>query len=120
MKLRASIAAGAACLAIGVPVALAANITGTPNAEVLFGTNRADTINAGAGSDYVNGLRGNDLIRGEDGNDVLSGARGIDWVVGGAGNDVLTGATHPNITLYWVTETMPSAVRRSGVEPTLT
>jgi len=91
MKLRASIAAGAAFLAIAVPMAAAAVINGTDNPEILYGTNRADQISAGAGGDVVNGLKGHDRIGGGAGADMLSGARGHDWVAGNEDDDVVRG-----------------------------
>ena len=52
-----------------------ATIVGTPGADKLIGTNRADVIVAAAGTTRVSGLGGNDVICAGPGNDVVNGGR---------------------------------------------
>jgi hypothetical protein len=62
------------------PAALAGNdtISGTVNADNLYG---------GAGNDTISGNDGNDTLYGGSGNDVLIGGGGNDTLTGGAGAD---------------------------------
>jgi predicted outer membrane repeat protein len=71
-------------------------------ADMIFGQNGDDTINAGDGNDLVcggnaggviSGGAGDDTMDGGNGNDVLRGDAGKDIVRGSAGNDTLTGDT---------------------------
>lgn len=64
-----------------------ANITGTAQGDLLFGTNAVDTINGQAGNDTVQAGAGNDTITGDAGDDVLFGNKGADSINAGAGND---------------------------------
>ena len=93
-------------------------VFGTPDEDVLNGTNRHDILFGFGGDDQIFGLRGNDIafggrgddrvdggkdhdilfgehgndgLAGGDGNDDLHGGGGRDFVVGGAGKDDLTG-----------------------------
>jgi hypothetical protein len=93
-------------------------VFGTPDEDVLNGTNGHDIVFGFGGDDQIFGLRGNDIAfggRGDDrvdggkdhdilfgehgndglaggeGNDDLHGGGGRDFVVGGAGKDDLTG-----------------------------
>jgi Ca2+-binding RTX toxin-like protein len=91
MGMKKGVLATVATLAIAVPVAFAATINGTDNAEVLFGTKTNDVVNAMAGNDLVQGRTGHDVLRGDDGNDVVNGNPGHDRVVGGMGDDYLSG-----------------------------
>ena len=69
----------------------AQNLTGTDGADLLLGSNLADTINGGAGADKIFGFTGNDSLNGGVGDDLISfsgsAAVGLD---GGAGRDVLS------------------------------
>ncbi len=94
------------------------SMTGTPDADVIVGTDANDTINArggddiicgnggndsimagigkdrvfgGTGDDTISGGRGIDLIRGEADDDTLNGGEGRDTIFGGAGNDIVLG-----------------------------
>ncbi|QUJ77527.1 Hint domain-containing protein [Sulfitobacter albidus] len=60
-----------------------ADITGTPGADSLPGTDEDDRIT---------GLDGNDTLSGGAGNDLLDGGPGADLYFGGAGNDTLIGS----------------------------
>jgi len=73
-------------------------ISGTPNADVIYGKAGNDSLHGRAGNDVIYGDRGNDTIKGGDGNDVEYGGEGNDamWVgrgadaeYGGPGDDVL-------------------------------
>ena len=93
-------------------------VFGTPDEDVLNGTNGHDIVFGFGGDDQIFGLRGNDIafggrgddrvdggkdhdilfgehgndgLAGGDGNDDLHGSSGRDFVVGGAGKDDLTG-----------------------------
>src|SRR5262249_22449554 len=74
------------------------------NAEVVEGTDNADTINGGGGqSDFLYGNKGNDQVNGQSatdesaflygglGNDTLTGSKGNDQLRGDEGDDVLEG-----------------------------
>ncbi|MFN3215259.1 MAG: calcium-binding protein [Acidimicrobiales bacterium] len=60
-------------------------------ANVIIGTNRADTLIGTPGSDVIIGRGGNDTIRGRGGNDCIVGGRGNDRLFGNAGNDLIIG-----------------------------
>lgn len=62
-------------------------ISGTPGADLIFGSAFNDRINAGAGNDCIVGGAGNDLIAGDSGADVLIGGAGNDNCIGGSGSD---------------------------------
>jgi hypothetical protein len=62
-------------------------MTGSPQADWLFG---------GAGNDSVSGAAGDDSIWGVDGNDTLYGNDGDDFLYGGSGNDSLFGQNGNN------------------------
>lgn len=84
--------------------------------SIIFGDNRNNTLDGGAGDDTIFGQGGDDLIIGgrdslasrdinntidvadledqtesDDGNDTLYGGRGNDTILGGQGNDILDG-----------------------------
>jgi len=63
----------------------------TDGADVIIGTEEADTIDALGGNDVVCGLGGDDVINGGDGKDTLQGDAGDDTLDGGDGNDKLVG-----------------------------
>ncbi len=59
----------------------------TDESNTYFGSNGADTINAGALDDILIGGFGNDTLNGGDGDDILQGDEGNDTVNGGNGVD---------------------------------
>ncbi|WP_316015344.1 Hint domain-containing protein [Roseobacter sp. HKCCA0434] len=72
--------------------------TGSGN-DTVTGSNQADTIFGGAGNDSLSGQGGNDRIAGDAGNDSLSGGDGSDTIWGGIGNDTISGGNAAD-TLY--------------------
>ncbi|MBC7987057.1 MAG: pre-peptidase C-terminal domain-containing protein [Sphingomonadaceae bacterium] len=75
-------------------------IDGTPDADLLQGGKRPetlrgldghDTLNGGRGDDKVEGANGRDLIEGGDGDDELYGGEGKDTLIAGDGSDKLVG-----------------------------
>ncbi len=81
-------------------ITISQDIVGTPESEVLPGTDLPesivglagdDTLVGFGGNDIVIGGRGNDVLRGVDGNDTLQGRQGNDRLQGGDGDDVLLG-----------------------------
>jgi Ca2+-binding RTX toxin-like protein len=75
-------------------------IRGTPQRDVLNGSNGIDSIFgqggddkliAKGGDDYVDGENGNDVLFGGSGDDVMAGRRGNDVIHGGDGDDRITG-----------------------------
>ena len=84
--LEAGIGAG-----IGDNVHILATIWGDNLPNDLTGTPQADTIYGFDGNDTIDGLASNDLIYGGAGNDSIDGGSGNDWLEGGSGNDTLNG-----------------------------
>jgi hypothetical protein len=76
---------------LGSGVALAANVKGDENDNVLTGTSSRDTINPFGGDDTVYALGGNDDVRHSYGNDYIFGGSGNDTLRGGFDNDVIWG-----------------------------
>lgn len=79
-------------LMIGAGVALAANTTGTNQAETLNGTSGPDKLAGGGGADTLIGKQGDDLLFGDwGGNDKLNGGPDSDFLnaADGAGGDTL-------------------------------
>jgi Ca2+-binding RTX toxin-like protein len=72
-------------------VALAANIKGDGNDNVLTGTKSRDTINPFGGNDTVYAKGGNDAVRHSYGNDKIFGGSGNDTLRGGFDNDEIWG-----------------------------
>ncbi len=90
-------------------LALGSNQDGTPQDDIVYGSNGddvlqgndgndflygldgADTLFGGGGNDTLFGLDGDDMLDGGDGDDVLDGRLGNDTLNGGAGNDLLSG-----------------------------
>ena len=72
---------------IGPPVEL----IGSPDDDILSGTNRGDLISGLGGNDLLQGLGGNDQILGGSGEDLVSAGRGNDTVEGENGNDNISG-----------------------------
>ena len=85
------LAAMLAALALLATQALAADITGTPGNDYLYGTGGNDNINGLAGHDWIWGNGGGDIIIGSYGFDKLIGNDGPDHLYGRSGNDVLWG-----------------------------
>lgn len=73
-------------------------LTGTPNKDLLYGSNEMDIIRGGAGDDELYGGGNRDELYGEEGNDVLSEQGEGNLLDGGAGNDILS-ATGGNTLL---------------------
>jgi len=69
----------------------AANVVGTPRADVLTGTGGNDVIVARGSSDRILSFGGRDLICAGGGGDVVKSGRGGDHVIGGRGPDRLIG-----------------------------
>jgi Ca2+-binding RTX toxin-like protein len=78
-------------------------LVGTPNDDVLNGSEVDDTIYGLAGNDTLSGFDGNDLLDGGSGYDILYGGQGDDTLLagtdadgsfldGGDGDDALTGS----------------------------
>lgn len=88
-RLRTAALTAVACLAVGAPLAVAADLPGTPGPDVLLGTRGPDTASGNAGNDLINGFRGDDVLRGDAGADVIFGGRGFDVLLGGTEDDVL-------------------------------
>ena len=70
------------------------------NADMLLGTEDADTFDALGGDDWIYGYVGDDTLQGGTGNDhawggagndTIGGGAGVDLLWGGAGNDALDG-----------------------------
>ena len=71
--------------------ALAKDVVGSPDADLLRGTPNADHITGLGGHDDLLGFGGDDMIEGGDGIDELFGGAGNDTLEGGAGDDYLDG-----------------------------
>ena len=83
-------------------------LTGTNEAENLYGGSAADTLQGkggndslwgGNGNDTLDGGTGNDRLYGEAGNDVLQGGDGLDILVGGDGDDRLDGGAGDDVII---------------------
>ena len=75
-------------------------LTGTPQADTIYGYGGNDTIDGLASNDRIYGGSGNDSIDGGSGNDSLVGGSGNDTLNGGRGNDTLTGGANSNQFLF--------------------
>jgi hypothetical protein len=64
---------------------------GTPQDDILSGTNGNDNLLGGQGDDQIGGYNGEDTIDGGDGDDDLHGANGDDQLLGADGADTLHG-----------------------------
>lgn len=71
--------------------ALARDIAGSPDVDLLRGTPEADHITGLGGHDDLLGFGGDDVMEGGDGIDELFGGVGDDALDGGAGDDYLDG-----------------------------
>jgi Ca2+-binding RTX toxin-like protein len=85
-------------LTLGAGAALAATIQctggfceGTPEDDIIFGTDGQDQIFGLAGDDEIYGLRNSDTLVGGRGDDYLEGGPGHDVLRGKQGNDTLVG-----------------------------
>ena len=83
-------------------------LTGTNEAENLYGGSAADRLQGkggndslwgGNGNDTLDGGTGNDRLYGEAGNDVLQGGDGLDILVGGDGDDSLDGGAGDDVII---------------------
>lgn len=63
------------------------DILGTPQDDLLYGTQSDDYIDGGAGNDTLYGIGGDDTIYGGSGDDILHGSSSKSLLVGGLGND---------------------------------
>ncbi len=72
-------------------------IMGSPEDDILYGTNVADLIFAEEGDDIVMGAKGNDCIFGGDGDDIIFGNEGSDNLTGGDGNDIIKGQSGDDV-----------------------
>jgi len=68
-----------------------ATIVGTPGADTINGTKKADVIVALTGDDAIFGLGGNDVICAFGGDDFIKGRAGNDLIRAGGGDDSLGG-----------------------------
>jgi Ca2+-binding RTX toxin-like protein len=75
-------------------------LTGTNDAEYLYGSANGDTINSLGGGDVVYGNGGNDTITGGSGADYLSGGSGNDVLYGGGGGDNLNGGSGADTFMF--------------------
>lgn len=69
----------------------AENLYGGSDADTLWGGGGNDSLWGGEGNDTLEGGAGNDRLYGESGDDELQGGDGLDILVGGDGNDQLDG-----------------------------
>ncbi|HYH27968.1 MAG TPA: hypothetical protein VEA19_04220 [Actinomycetota bacterium] len=73
------------------------SVVGSPNRDLLEGSDRGDTIFGGGGSDTLRGLRGSDALFGGADADTLVGGPDLDSLNGGAGRDACLEGSHPRI-----------------------
>ena len=83
--------AAALLLALCAGVALADNFIGTPQRDVIVGTDGPDFIDGKGSADRLFGLDGRDTIMGRPGNDLIEGNNGPDRLVGGPDDDRIFG-----------------------------
>jgi hypothetical protein len=72
-------------------------IMGSPDEDILFGTNLADLIFGFEGDDIISGAKGNDCIFGGQGDDIVFGNEGNDNISGGDGSDIIKGQSGDDI-----------------------
>ncbi|WP_373534569.1 M10 family metallopeptidase C-terminal domain-containing protein, partial [Microcoleus sp.] len=65
-----------------------ANVTGTPNVDVITGNNLDNYLIGGAGNDTLSGGRGNDTLIGVNPSSATPGSNETDVLIGGRGRDV--------------------------------
>ncbi len=67
---------------------IGSNLIGTDLADVLQGTDAAETLGGKGDNDQINGGGGPDTLYGDAGNDRLNGGSGADTMYGGTGDDI--------------------------------
>ncbi|MBC6476995.1 MAG: putative Ig domain-containing protein [Hormoscilla sp. GM7CHS1pb] len=72
-------------------VTVSSLITGTKDADTLYGATGVDSIYGQEGDDLLYGQEGDDLLYGQEGDDLLYGGKGNDTVYGNWYNDILYG-----------------------------
>jgi len=83
--------------ACGKPISYYNMIEGTPDDDILVGTNLPDLIFAHGGDDIISGGKGNDCIFGGEGDDIIFGDEGNDGLNGGEGNDIIKGLSGSDV-----------------------
>jgi len=81
----------------GKPISYYNMIEGTPDDDILVGTNLPDLIFAHGGDDIISGGKGNDCIFGGEGDDIIFGDEGNDGLNGGEGNDIIKGKSGTDV-----------------------
>ncbi|WP_413168053.1 transporter substrate-binding domain-containing protein [Capilliphycus salinus ALCB114379] len=66
-------------------------LLGTAEADIIFGLQGNDNIEAKDGDDWINGNQANDFIDAGNGNDTVFGGEGDDQIQGGSGDDSVFG-----------------------------
>ena len=79
-------------------------ITGSGEADKLYGFKGDDTMTGRNGNDLMVGGKGNDSLNGNAGNDTIKGGAGSDLINGGGGKDTLSGGGG-NDTFYFNSKT---------------
>ena len=82
-------------------------ITGSGQADKLYGYKGNDTMTGRNGNDLMVGAKGNDSLNGNAGNDSIKGGAGSDLINGGGGKDRLEGGGGSD-TFYFNTKTTRS------------
>jgi Ca2+-binding RTX toxin-like protein len=72
-------------------------ITGSENADILYGTNDSELIKGFAGDDYLSASDGDDFILGGADNDTIGGGDGDDSILGGIGGDLIFAYTGDDV-----------------------
>ncbi|WP_172373867.1 DUF4214 domain-containing protein [Mesorhizobium sp. NZP2234] len=78
---------GLAATSFAVATGAGATVTGTANADILFGLAGNERLEGGAGNDILYGGDGSDILYAGDGNDRLVGGKGNDYLWGWGGDD---------------------------------
>ena len=78
----------------------AQTLTGSDNADDVFGGAGSEVLSGGAGDDRLFGEQGHDTLSGDAGNDRLFGGQDGDWLYGGTGADLLDGGGGTDDTAY--------------------
>ena len=68
-----------------------ATLAGSPDGDLIKGTDGRDVIAARGGNDRIQGRGGDDVICGGNGRDRAKGGDGDDWIRGGRGRDRVSG-----------------------------